>query len=78
LDATVTRAIGTGLWILTVASYVLASLGFLGVPVLQPMSQPLTMAASITSLFLLVLFWHLWLVLGIVVDVALLVWVMRT
>ena len=77
LNATVTQAIGTGLWILTAAGYVLAGLGFLGVPVLQHVWQPLTIAASITSLLLLVLFWHLWLVLGIIIDVALLVWVMR-
>ena len=77
LNANTIKAIGTGLWILTVVGYVLAGLGFLGVPVLQSVWQSLTVAASITSLVLLVLFWHLWLVLGIVIDVALIVWLTR-
>lgn len=78
LSADATKAIGTALWILTVAGYALAGLGFLGVPGLSSVWQPLTMAASITSLMLLILFWHLWIVLGIVIDVALLIWIART
>lgn len=77
LNATMTRAVGTGLWILTVAGYALAGLGFLGVPGLSNGWQPLTIAASITSLGLIVLFWHVWLVLGIVIDVSLLIWIAR-
>ncbi|MBI5302264.1 MAG: hypothetical protein HY868_09010 [Chloroflexi bacterium] len=77
LDAKTTRWIGTVLWILTVCGYVLAGLGFLGVPVLQNGWQLLTVAASIISLGLLIVFWHAWISLGILIDIALFVWVLK-
>jgi len=76
-DARATRMIGAALWILTVIGYALAGLGFLGAPVLQTLWQPLTIAASITSLGLLALFWRVWLTLGIVIDLALIAWAWR-
>lgn len=77
LDAQVTRGIGTVLWSLTVGGFVMAGLGFLGVPILQNGWQLLTIAASITSLLLLIIFWRAWITLGIMIDMALLVWVLK-
>lgn len=64
-------AIGSTLAALAVACFVLAGLAVLGVPGLKDMWKFFTVTGAISSLLLLVLFWHRWLVLGVVIDIAL-------
>jgi len=65
------KPIGVTLAILVVGCFVLAGLGVLGVPGLVGTWKFFTLAGAILSTLLLVLFWHLWLVLGIVINLVL-------
>jgi hypothetical protein len=73
LEESAVRTLGTVLGIVTVIACVLAGLAAAGFIVSQAWWLPLTVVASGASLLLLVLFWHPWLVLGVVIDVAFLV-----
>jgi len=64
------RTIGWLLWAGTLAGFVLAGLGLLGLPLLKAIWQPLVMAGSLLSLVLLAFYWHPWLVMGAVLDLA--------
>ena len=64
--------LGILLAILTVAGYTLAGLSAAGLIVPHIWWQALTAVASISSLLLLIFFWHNWLFLGVVIDLALL------
>jgi hypothetical protein len=59
------------LWLVITVVYALAGLGLLGVPGLSSIWQPLAVTASIVSLFLLVFYWHPWLVMGLLLDLGL-------
>jgi hypothetical protein len=67
------RLLGIILTIITVLGFALTGLAALGIIVPQVWWQPLTILSAGASLLLLVFFWHTWLVLGVVIDVALLV-----
>ncbi|MBZ0287930.1 MAG: hypothetical protein K8I30_09975 [Anaerolineae bacterium] len=67
------RLLGMTLSIITVLGFALAGLAALGIIVPQAWWQPLTILSAAASLLLLVFFWHTWLVLGVIIDVALLV-----
>lgn len=64
--------IGIGLVALTMLALVLAGLAVLGTPVITDIQGPLIAAGAICSLVTLILYWHPWLTLGILVDAALL------
>jgi hypothetical protein len=65
--------LGSALWLLALAGFVLAGLGRLGVPGLNGAWPVMAAAAAIFSLVLHLLFWHPWLVLGAVIDIVVLV-----
>lgn len=65
------QPIGTLLVAVTVVAFLLAGLGLLGVPGLVGIWKMMLLAGAIASLLLLVLFWHQWLVLGIVINIVL-------
>lgn len=60
------KPVGAALIIITIASFVLAGLAMLGVPLLP--GKILVIIGSLASIAILGLFWHPWLVLGIVID----------
>lgn len=64
------RGIGSALWVLTVIGFALAGLGLLGVPGLSQLWGAAAVLGAIASLALLVFYWHPWLVLGVVIDLA--------
>ena len=49
-----------------------AGLGLLGVPLLSGLWQPMAAASALTSLVMLGLYWHPWLVVSALLDVAVL------
>ncbi len=65
------RAIGTALIVVTVAGYVIAALAFVGITPATWFTGAVV-AGSAASIVLLVLFFHPWLVLGLVIDAVLL------
>jgi len=72
LSVSTVHALGLLLAIVTVSGYTLAGLSAANLVVPQVWWQSLTVIASVTSLLLLVFFWHNWLILGVVIDIALL------
>jgi hypothetical protein len=66
------RTIGWLLWAAILALFTLAGAGLLGFPGLTAIWQPIAAVAAGLSLVLLVLFWHTWLVLGIVINLVIL------
>ncbi len=73
-----TRATGLSLVAFATVGFVLAGMAALGVPPLAGSLAPLLVVSSGLSLILIGAFWHPWLVLGGVIDVAiLLLWVVR-
>ena len=64
------RWIGLILVTLSTLGFILAGLGVLGVPGLQSIWLILAVISSCISLLLLILFWHLWLLVGILIDIA--------
>jgi hypothetical protein len=67
------RGLGTALWVATTAGFLAASVGIFGMPLLDGMWRGLAAGSAVLSLLLLVFFWHPWLVLGILIDGAILV-----
>lgn len=68
----VTRTLGWILWVLLVAGYTLAGITLFFAPVQTALWQGATVGASILSLILLALYWHPWLPIGVLIDLALL------
>jgi hypothetical protein len=66
------RPLGLGLLVATVAAFALLALAVWGVPGLSAAWPAVTVAASVLSAVLLVVFWDLRLVFGLAIDVALL------
>jgi hypothetical protein len=76
------RTAGWVLWMAALALFVAAGAGLLGVPGLNAIWQFLAASAAVVSLFLLVFYWHPWLVVGILLNISILVgvltgWFMR-
>jgi hypothetical protein len=72
LGESFSRPAGTVLWIASLLLFVAAGLGVLGVPGLRDIWSGLTVAGASCSLLLLLLFWHSWLVIGVVINIGLL------
>ncbi len=72
LSNSLVRGIGCALWVLTLVGFALAGLGLLGVPVINQFWTTSAILGSIASLLLLVFYWHPWLVMGPVIDLAVL------
>jgi hypothetical protein len=66
------RILGIGLAAVTIAAFVAAGLGFLGLFGSSDWWVPMAIAGSAASLLLLVIFWHPWIALGAVIDLVLL------
>lgn len=64
--------VGTTLALLVVGCFALAGLGILGVPGLDGSWKLFTSMGAVLSSLLLILFWHPWLVLGLVINAVLL------
>ncbi len=73
LSAPVVQWVGVILVALTTVGFVLAGLGVFGVPGLTTIWRTVAVISSCLSLLLLALFWHLWLVVGLLIDIGLLV-----
>jgi hypothetical protein len=72
LSASSVHALGILLAVITVAGYTLAGLSAAGIIVPHLWWQGLTVIATVSSLLLLLFFWHNWLILGVMIDIALL------
>jgi len=53
-------------------AFVVAGLGVLGVPILRDAWRVLAVISASASLLLLVVFWHPWLIVGVLLDVRIL------
>jgi hypothetical protein len=67
----IARPLATVLWIVSTLLFVTAGLGLLGVPGVSEIWSGLATAGAITSLLLLLIFWHKWLILGVLIDLGL-------
>lgn len=72
LSSTATRMLGWVLLVLIAAIYVLAGAALLLAPTQTALWQGFCAGASVLSLILLALYWHPWLPLGVLIDLALL------
>ena len=68
---TARRPVGIILIAATTAFFALLGLAVWGVPVLSGAWPALALAAAVTSLALLVAFWDVWLVMGVITDLGL-------
>lgn len=66
------RTAGWVLWLATAAAFVLAGLGLMGLPGLISIWMLMAVVGAAASLVLHVFYWHPWLVLGVIIDVAVL------
>jgi hypothetical protein len=73
LNATAVQWIGILLVGLSTLGFVLAGLGILGVPGLSAIWRTAAILSAIMSLLLLFLFWHPWLPVGVLINVATLI-----
>jgi hypothetical protein len=76
INARTLRILGLALVGLTLAGYALAALGVVGL-LPAAVTAPSVMVASLASLALLGVFFHPWLVVGVLIDIVL-VWVALT
>ena len=67
----IARPLATVLWIVSTLLFVTAGLGVLGIPGVSEIWSGLATVGAITSLLLLLIFWHKWLVLGVLIDLGL-------
>jgi hypothetical protein len=58
---------------LTTIGFIVAGLGGLGVSGISTIWRTVAIASSYVSLLLLILFWHPWLVVGVLIDIGVLV-----
>ena len=73
LSSASVRWIGIVLVALATLGYVLSGLGVFGVLGLSEIWRTLAIASAVVSLLLLILFWHLWLIIGVLIDVGILI-----
>jgi len=66
------RPLALGLMAATVAAFLLLALAVWGVPWLSAVWPAVTVVACLLSALLLILFWSMWLALGLAIDLALL------
>ena len=72
LDTTTIRWIGIILVALSTIGFILAGLGVLGVPGLNTIWRTVSVISACLSLLLLILFWHPWLIVGVLIDIGIL------
>ena len=73
LNGSAVRWVGIILVALSTLGFVLAGLGVLGVPGLSVIWRTVAVVSACVSLLLLFLFWHPWLVVGVLIDVGILI-----
>ena len=73
LSTGLVRTAGWILWLATVVGFTLAGLGLSGLPGFQAIWQAAAVFGAVASLLLLGFYWHPWLVLGVVINAAVLV-----
>lgn len=73
MSASVVKWTGIFLVALTTLGFILAGLGVLGVPGLTEIWQTIAVVSACLSLLLLIVFWHSWLVVGVLIDIGILV-----
>jgi len=71
LDGAVVKKIGIILVILTVLGFIIAGLGGLGISGLNKIWSTAAGLSAGVSLILLILFWHPWLIAGVLIDLGL-------
>jgi hypothetical protein len=69
----VVQWVGIVLVALTTIGFIVAGLGGLGVSGISTIWRTVAIASSYVSLLLLILFWHPWLVVGVLIDIGVLV-----
>lgn len=72
-SASAIRAAGIFLTVLATLGFIAAGLGILGMPGLETVWRGLTLLSAGFSLLLLALFWHPWLVVGVLINLGILV-----
>ena len=73
LNPSIVQWIGIILVAIATLGFVLAGLGVFGVPGLAEIWRAVTVVSAGGSLLLLVIFWHPWLIVGVLIDIGLLV-----
>ena len=73
LNDTAVQWIGIILVVLTTMGFILAGLGVLSVPGLSMVWRTVAVVSACVSLLLLIVFWHPWLVVGVLIDIGILV-----
>jgi hypothetical protein len=71
------RTLGWILWLAALIGFVLAGLGLLGFPGLDQIWQSTAIFGSISSLLLLVLYWHRWLFVALFINAAVLLAILQ-
>jgi hypothetical protein len=71
LDPILVQRVGIVLVVISVLGFILVGMGVLGVPGLEMIWQGLALISAAASLILLILFWHPWIILGVVIDIGL-------
>ena len=65
--------IGITLVALATLGFVLAGLGVFGVPGLAEIWRIMAVISAVASLLLLVLFWHPWIIVGVLIDIVIII-----
>jgi len=73
LNPATVRWVGIILVALSTLGFVLAGLGILGLPGLSTIWRTITVLSACLSLLLLILFWHPWLIVGVLIDITVLI-----
>lgn len=73
LNPSSVRWIGLLLVALAVLGFVLAGLGVFGMPRLVEVWRTVAVVSASVSLLLLIIFWHPWLIVGVLIDAGLLI-----
>ncbi len=73
LSASAVQWIGIILVVVSTVGFILAGLGIFGVAGLSVIWRMLAIISSFVSLLLLILFWHPWLPVGVLIDIGILI-----
>jgi hypothetical protein len=73
INPSMVQWIGIGLVALATLGFILAGLGVFGVPGLDEIWRTTAVISAALSLLLLVLFWHPWLIVGVLIDIGIII-----
>ena len=73
LSVKVVQWVGIILVVLSTLGFILAGLGVFGISGLSVIWPMMAVVSACTSLLLLILFWHPWLVVGVLIDIGILI-----